>query len=257
MLALICGRGLLPAAVATAQPQRPLVCALTGFEPETLQPDLTFRLEHLGTLLRDLTARGVSEICFCGAIERPKLDPGALDAETAPLVPRIMAAMGQGDDGALRAVAALFEEAGFTIRAAHELASDLTVPSGVLTRVAPPSGLDVDLATAQAELQRMGQADLGQACLVKGGKVLRREDETGTAAMIAAHQGGGVLFKAPKPGQDRRMDLPTIGPDTALAAVRAGLTGIAIEAGGVIVLDRRSVIDTLDDAGLFLWAYVP
>ena len=63
---------------------------------------------------------------------------------------------------------------------------------------------------------------------------------------------GGVLFKGPKPGQDRRADLPTIGPETVLGAQNAGLRGIVLDAGGVIVLDRARVIEMCDQAGLFL-----
>jgi DUF1009 family protein len=64
---------------------------------------------------------------------------------------------------------------------------------------------------------------------------------------------GGVLFKAPKPEQERRVDLPVIGPTTVMGAARAGLAGIVIEWGGVMVLDMPSVITRCDDAGLFLW----
>jgi len=64
---------------------------------------------------------------------------------------------------------------------------------------------------------------------------------------------GGILFKAPKPGQDRRADLPVIGPDTARNVVAAKLSGIVIEDGGVMVLDLPQVRRILDAAGAFLW----
>lgn len=69
----------------------------------------------------------------------------------------------------------------------------------------------------------------------------------------AARKGaGGALFKGPKPGQDLRADLPTIGPETVRGAARAGLRGIVIDAGGVMVLDRAEVVALCDEAGLFL-----
>ncbi|MYF89777.1 MAG: LpxI family protein, partial [Boseongicola sp. SB0676_bin_33] len=64
---------------------------------------------------------------------------------------------------------------------------------------------------------------------------------------------GGIFAKAPKPGQDRRVDLPTIGPGTATCVADAGLGGIVIEAGGVMVLDREESVQVADDAGIFLW----
>jgi UDP-2,3-diacylglucosamine hydrolase len=103
----------------------------------------------------------------------------------------------------------------------------------------------------------MGCQDSGQACVVKAGSVIAREGPEGTDAMIAALEpagkASGILFKAPKPGQDRRADLPVIGPGTALAAAKALLDGIVIEAGGVMVIDLPEVREILDGQGMFLW----
>jgi DUF1009 family protein len=66
---------------------------------------------------------------------------------------------------------------------------------------------------------------------------------------------GGVFFKAPKAGQDRRVDLPAIGPDTVRRAAAAGLSGIAAEAGGILVLDRDDLAAQLRATGLFLAAW--
>jgi DUF1009 family protein len=62
-----------------------------------------------------------------------------------------------------------------------------------------------------------------------------------------------VLFKGPKPGQDRRMDLPAIGPSTVVRASEAGLAGIVVEAGGVLMLERPATLAAADAAGLFIW----
>jgi DUF1009 family protein len=295
-LALIAGRGGLPAAVAGAQSTMPLIFALDGFMPEGLALDGSFRIEHLGSLVGRLKELSVDEVCLCGGIDRPMIDPARIDAATLPLVPVMMQAMAQGDDGALRAVIAIFEQAGLTVRAAHTLAPDLLPPKGVPTRAAPDvAALVENVALAQETLAHMGRADLGQACVLRAGAVIAREDVAGTDAMLEritakqapsdqagdpftwttdlvgdalgaaadwlsgidvpqpADRAGGFLFKAPKPGQDRRADLPTIGPRTAMAAAAAGLDGIVIEAGGVIVLDRAEVIDILDRMQMYLW----
>jgi DUF1009 family protein len=292
MLALICGTGALPAAVAAAQDAPPLVCALDGFAPDALAPDLTFQLEHLGSLLGTLGDKGVTEICLCGAIKRPPLDPAQIDAATLPLVPTIKAALGQGDDGALRAVIAVFEAAGFTIRAAHELAPRLLMPAGVPTLKTPGPQARADVQEALLALAEMSRRDVGQSCVVRDGEVIAMEGQDGTDAMLAGQAGrietpwsngdplgwladqagealqtaadwlsgphapkrdGGLLFKAPKPGQDRRADLPTIGPKTAIAAAEVGLDGIVIEANGVIVMEQDQMIRILDAMGMFLW----
>ncbi|KAA0921034.1 LpxI family protein [Aquicoccus porphyridii] len=261
MLALIAGRGHLPDKVVAALGERPIICAMEGCLPDRLDPDLVFRLETLGTLLRILAERGVTGVCFCGAIDRPALDPAALDAETRPLVPIFMEALAKGDDGALRAAIHLFERAGFTIRAAHEIAPEIVARAGIPTQGKPRSTHRADADLGDRVLAEMGAADEGQACVIRQGRVLAREDRAGTDAMLAGLAGaaqdapgtGAILFKGPKPEQDRRIDLPTIGPDTAKAAAEAGCDGIVIEAGGVIILDEPRVVAVLDAMNMFLW----
>lgn len=260
MLALIAGQGRLPVCLAERLAARGapfVICEMRGFPTAaTGAPLLRFRIEHLGTLLDDLRARGVDEICLAGAVRRPEVDEGALDSATRPLAPRIARAIASGDDAALRIILEIFEERGFAIRAAHEIAPELLPPAGIPTRACPADNHRRDVCLADAALARLGAADIGQACVVAAGRVVATEGPQGTDAMLAALPGaarGGFLAKAPKPGQERRADLPTIGPGTVAAAARAGLAGIVIEAGGVLVLERDEVIGACDDAGLFLW----
>ncbi|MGB1389090.1 MAG: LpxI family protein [Paracoccaceae bacterium] len=260
MLALICGQGRLPAIVAAAQAEAPFVCALAGFEPDGLAPDLVFYIETLGTLLQTLKDKGVEQVCFAGAIRRPPVDPSRIDAATWPLVPALQAAIVGGDDAALRAVIGIFETAGFKVVGAHEAAPDLLPPPGVITRRQPDERDRKDAARGAAVLATMSSADLGQACVVLAGQVLTVEGSYGTDWMLQslqarpdAEKGGGVLCKAPKTDQDRRADLPAIGPETVQALVQAGLTGLVLEAGGVMVLDMPAVVEACDAADLMLW----
>lgn len=258
MIALIAGKGALPAEILDRQERRPIVCAMVGSEPDSVDAEITFRLEHLGTLLERLKAAEVTEICMAGAVTRPKIDPTAIDAATMPLVPTLQAAIGAGDDGALRAVIAIFEQAGFAMRAAHEIAPDLLMAEGIAT-VVKPGELDKRDANRGAEIvAAMAQADIGQACAVRSGQAIAVEGIFGTDYMLSTlcnrpDGQGGLLFKAPKPGQDRRADLPTIGPNTVTAVADAGLSGLVLEAGGVIVLSRDKVVAECDRLGLFLW----
>ena len=254
MLALIAGTGDLPRAVLAALPDRPLICALEGFAP-SVTPDLTFRLERLGSFLTTLKARGITRICMVGGVRRPALVFRHFDLATLRLVPTILRGIRQGDDGALRAFIAVLEARGFAVVGAHEVAPDLLPPPGVLTRAQPADGHRDDAVKGEAQIALMGLADLGQACVLRQGQVMAAETESGTDAMLGAltDSAGAILFKAPKPGQDRRADLPVIGLRTAVNAAAAGLAGIVIEEGGVMVLDRAGVIDVLDAQGMFLW----
>ncbi len=258
MWALIAGAGGLPAALVDAAPERPLICALEGMGPDTLDVDVTFRLEQLGSLLADLKVRGVAEVCFAGAISRPKIDPVLIDAATMPLVPVIQKALTSGDDGALRAVISVFEHSGFTMRGAHEIAPNLLLSDGCPTVAQPDAEAQKDAERGAAIVAAMAAVDVGQACAVHRQQALAIETILGTDWMLTSlaartDGSGGILYKAPKPGQDHRADLPTIGPATVQAAAQAGLEGIVIQAGGVIVLDQANVLSECNRLGLFLW----
>ncbi len=258
MLALIAGQGRLPTILRDKYAEPLLVTALDGFPPDDISADRTFRIEELGSFIADLGQRGITEVCFAGAIRRPPLDPGAVDAATLPFVPRMVQALELGDDAALRLVLTFFEDAGLAIRAAHELLPELLPDAGPLTVVAPASDVDKEAFRAADVLVALGPTDVGQSCVVHEGQVLALEASFGTDWMLKAlverpDGRGGLLYKAPKPGQDRRIDLPVIGPETVDACAAAGLDGIIIEAGGVMLLDRQEAIRRADAAGLFIW----
>lgn len=279
---LVAGRGRLPHLLAGAVPGLHLA-ALEGFAPDRLGPVETFRVETLGTFIAGLAARGVRRVCFAGGVRRPDFDPRRVDAATLPLLPRLAAAMGQGDDAGLRVVLALFEEAGIAPVGAHELLPSLLPEAGMLAGEAGDE-VRADAARAAGIVAALGAADVGQSCIVARGQALAVEAAPGTdwmlASVAAARRGaaatpgaatvtstdgppepdwfaasprGGVLFKGPKPGQDRRVDLPAIGPESVIRAAAAGLDGIVVEADGVMLLDRAEAVERARAHGLFLW----
>jgi DUF1009 family protein len=267
-LALIAGAGALPAALASALPQRPFVAAMEGFAPEGLAVDLPFRIERLFPFFAALHRAGVTQVAFAGAVRRPRLDPALFDPATAQIVPRLMHTLAQGDDATLREVIALFEEEGFAITGAAEIAPKLVPGEGLLAGSLTARDQQ-DAARAAAIAEALGRVDVGQGCVVAQGICLATETIAGTDAMLAqvaalpdglrpaAQAGKGLLYKAPKPLQDRRIDLPALGPATVAAAAKAGLGGIAWEAGGVICLDLPAMKAAAEAAGLFLWARNP
>ena len=269
-IALIAGTGGLPPHLADSlveQGRTPIVCEMRGFvsEIEGAFERVGFRIETLGTFLETLKSLHVTEVCMAGAVQRPVVDPNAIDPATAPLLPRLMAAMAKGDDGTLREIVAIFEEQGFAVVGAHEVAPDLLPVTGVHTQTIP-ADLTRELAAAQTKLAEMGHADQGQAMLLKDGAVLAVEDARGTAAMLQDYYApldargaakeksadSSVLFKAPKPDQLVVADMPLIGPETAKQAAQAGLAGIVIPSEVVMVLDLPQVVAILDAQGMFL-----
>lgn len=263
MLALIAGKGVLPlhlSSVLRASGYSHKVLSLEGFEPDL--PDVvSFRVEELGKVLSDLVEGGATEVCFAGAMQRPPIDPSRLHPLSLPLVPRLMGVLQQGDDRLLREVIAIFEEAGLTVRGAAELAPELTAPEGVV------SGMPSDQDKSDAEVGRellaaLSSHDIGQGCVVANGHCLGIETLQGTDAMLGfvadtrapvSSPPGGVFVKRAKIGQDLRIDMPAVGPETVRKAAEAGLTGICVEAGRVLILDRDAVLADAAAQGIALW----
>jgi UDP-2,3-diacylglucosamine hydrolase len=270
-LAIVAGRGALPRLLAEDcrcrnRPYR--IVRLPGVDLDWAggHPELSAVFEKPGQLFRDLRQAGMTQVTFAGGIRRPQLNPLRFDRKMLALAPKVLAGLRGGDDRTLRLVAEIFEAEGLRLVGAHEILSRLIVPEGVLTRVCPGQRDREDADRARAIVRALGEADVGQAAVVAQGVCLGLESIQGTDALLSFVAGTpsgylpdpngarGVLYKAPKPGQDWRLDLPAIGPGTVAGAAAAGLAGIVVEAGGVLLIDRDAVVAALDAAGLFLWS---
>jgi DUF1009 family protein len=179
------------------------------------------------------------------------------------VLPKVVRAYYGGDDHLLSGVARIFEDHGFRLLGAHEVAPDILVGEGALGAHKPGEADSADITRGLSLLHAIGPYDVGQAAVISNNHVLAVEASEGTDGMLARvaelrragrirAQKGGVLVKAPKPGQDRRFDLPSIGPRTIENAAAAGLSGIAVIAGGTIVAEPQAVISAADKAGLFV-----
>ena len=263
-LGILAGGGPLPGQVAQAAIDAGRAVFLIGFEgfaePAVLAPfsHTYVRLGAAGRILELLREHDCRELVLVGPVRRPSLLSLLPDAEGARVLARIGAAAFLGDDGMLAAVVRVLGEEGFTVLGAHDVMGAMLGSSGVLSVLHPDAAAWDDIKRGVAVVRALGGVDVGQACIVQQGIVLAVEAIEGTDAMIARSAGlarpgaGGVLVKLVKPGQERRADLPTIGPDTVINAQKAGLRGIAYEAGGTIFTDKTATIRAADDAALFL-----
>jgi DUF1009 family protein len=268
-LGILAGAGRLPgqiAAAAHAAGRSVFIVGLEGFaEPAALAPwpHELVRIGAAGRILAVLRANGCRDLVLIGPVRRPSMFDLRPDAEGARILARIGRAAFAGDDGLLGAVIRVLGEEGFRVVGAQDILGEAVGAAGLLTRAAPDAAAMVDIRRGIAVARALGAADVGQCCVVQQGIVLAVEAAEGTDAMLArcaslARPGaGGVLVKLVKPGQDRRADLPTIGPETIRSAIAGGLRGVAFEAGGTIIAQRDAAIAAADAAGLFLLGLEP
>lgn len=270
-LALVCGGGSLPFAVADAaiaRGRRVVLYALRGNADAARvarYPHHWIAVGQFGRFRRLAAQEGCREVVFIGALVRPALSQMRFDLGMVMMLPRILRAFRGGDDHLLTALGKVVEEAGLRLLGAHEVAPDILVPEGALGLIAPGERDRADIDRALQFLRATGRFDAGQAVVVGDNQVLAVEAAEGTDAMIARvaelrgngrirlPRGVGVLVKAPKPQQDRRFDLPTIGPRTVEGVVQAGLAGLAVEAGATVIAEPAKVAAAADKAGVFVF----
>jgi len=261
--AILAGYGHLPQMIAKALGDAIFV-TFDGVDVDVPAGDhLPASFEKLGGLFKGLRAQGVSDVVFAGAMSRPALNPLKFDTKTMAIMPRLMKAMGQGDDALLRAIIAVFEAEGFNVRAAQEIAPSLVLGAGVVKGRAASQGELDDAGRAYDILTALSPQDVSQGAVVEQGQCLGIETLQGTDALLqfvsetpARLRRGkkGVFVKTAKVGQDMRVDVPTIGPNTVRGVVQAGLAGMFITAGGAIVLEQEKVFSLIEKHGLFLIA---
>jgi len=262
-LGIVAGGGRLPRRLIDSCRSRGrgvFVLALKGAaEPEAVVdvPHAWCRLGAAATALGLLRDHGVTDLVLAGSVRRPTLAAVRPDWRAAKFFAKVGYRM-LGDDGLLTAIVKELENEGFHVIGAHELLETAGVGEGPVGRFGPSPEADADIAFGIRIARALGALDIGQAVVVQQGLVLGVEAIEGTDALLRRcatlrRSGpGGVLVKLAKPGQEARVDRPTIGPRTVALAGEAGLQGIAIEAGATLVLDREDVIRVADGAGLFV-----
>lgn len=267
---LIAAGGVMPFAVADSLAARgihPVLFALKG----ACDPVAVARFRHhwisvgqFGRATKLFRAENCRDLVFIGTLVRPALAELRLDWGTLRVISRLLTAFRGGDDHLLSGIGRILEQDGFRMVGIKDVAPDLLMPEGCLTRAVPDPSAAADIAKGRDVLGALSPFDIGQAAVVIDSHVVAVEDIEGTDGLLArvarlrgegrirARSGRGVLVKAPKSGQDLRFDLPTIGPRTIEGVAAAGLGGVAIVAGNTIVVEPQAMIDAADAAGVFV-----
>lgn len=273
-LGLIAGLGDLPVAIAenaAASGQGVYVIRLKGFEEPRLAafPGSIAGLGEVGAVIDRLKSAGCRDVVFAGNVSRPDFRSLKLDLKGLALLPKVLAEARRGDDALLRVLVSEFERQGFRVIGSETAHQALLAPAGLIAGPAPEALALADIEAGARVAAATGALDIGQGCIVCDGLVLAVEAQEGTDAMLrrcaglpeairgTVAQRRGVLVKRPKPYQERRIDLPTTGVSTVELAAAAGLAGIALEAGGALMLNRQGMEAAAMLHGLFIFGFAP
>ncbi len=268
-LGVIAGAGALPRLLAEAAGNA-FVVRLAGVADGAYPPHSSVEcgMAQAGKILRELKEAGCDAVTLAGVVRRPDFSRLKPDWRGAALLPRLVAAAAKGDGALLTVLVETLEAEGFLVVGAEEVLGSLAAPPGAMSALAPGPGHWADIRKAAAIVAALGPFDVGQAAVVASGFTLAIEAAEGTdgvlarcAALPASARGGdgrnGVLVKRPKPGQERRVDLPTVGVETLKGVYAAGLAGVAVEAAATLVIDIEAVRREADGLGLFVYGFTP
>jgi UDP-2,3-diacylglucosamine hydrolase len=267
---LIAAGGAMPFAVADSLKARGIASVLFALRG-ACDAERVARFRHhwisigeLGRATKLFRAEGCRDLVFIGSLMRPALSEIRLDWGTLRVLRQVWAAFRGGDDHLLSGIGRILEQDGFRMVGIKDVAPDLLMPEGSLTRVVPDTQSLADIERARDLLRALSPFDIGQAAVVIDGHVVAVEDIEGTDGLLARvarlrEQGRirspekrGVLVKAPKSGQDLRYDLPTTGPRTIEGVATAKLAGLAVVVGNTLVVEPQAMIEAADRAGLFV-----
>lgn len=267
-LGVIAGAGPLPARIAAARlaaGEKVHVVRIAGVADMASDlPGEEAGLAEAGKILRSLKAADCDAVALAGVVRRPDFSQLKPDWRGAALIPKLLAAAARGDGAILSALVETLEGEGFLVVGADEAMNELLAAEGAFGRLMPDAAALADIAKGAAVVAALGPFDVGQGAVVAGGFVLAIEAAEGTDAMLdrcaglpesLRPRGAGVLVKRPKPKQELRVDLPTIGPETVRRAAAAGLAGVAVEAGRAIVIDGTETAAEADRLGIFVYGF--
>ena len=270
-LAILCGYGILPIEIARAASAAGRKPFLVGIEGEAESAIEQFPFDYLswgqvGRLLKLLEDRGISQIVFAGGVRRrPELHKLKLDWVAIRSLPQIVAFLVGGDNNVLSGSIRMLESHGLTVVGAHEIAPGLLTTKGRIAGVAPNRQDIATMTLGFRTCKALGSYDVGQAVVAEANRIVALEGVEGTDLMLKRVEEmrrigrmppkgrNGVLVKTMKPGQDMRADLPAIGPDTVEGVSRAGLHGIALEAGRTLILEREKTLAAAQAAGIYIY----
>ena len=260
-IGILAGGGALPCRITDACDKNDQAYHVVVFEgqgdPDSFasKPHDIIRLGAGGATIKCLRKNGCDYVVMAGAIRRPSVAELRPDWWGIKFFAK-SGAQALGDDGLLRALINALEGEGFTIIGADDLVPELLMPQSLIADIQPNDLNKQDIEIAIKAALSLGEQDIGQAAVASKGDIIAREGAGGTDAMlrelVAISNTGGVLAKTLKPNQERRVDLPTIGPETIINAHAAGLKGVAVEAGNAFLLEFDETVAKANDLGVFL-----
>ncbi len=254
IIGIIAGSGVYPETfIAAARRQCPGVkLVVAAFHGETKpelaeQADATewFRVAQLGKVIKFFKREGVTEAVMMGQISPRNLFDLRPDLRVLMILARVKE---RNAETLFGAIADELGKDGITVLSATTFLEENLPGPGHVCGPAFKKRQLMDAEFGFRIAKETSALDIGQSVVVRHGTVLAVEAFEGTNVCIrrGGELGNGkdvMLVKVSKPNQDFRFDVPVIGPQTIENCASAGVSGITIEAGKTLLLEKAEVAE--------------
>ena len=266
-IGIVAGSGKLPSLLAKSCIQKGheyKVLAINNFFEESISgvvADLKIDIGQIGKAIKYFKEENIKEIILVGGIKKPKIFSFFPDFKTFKILFKL-GFLRYKDNKLITSLIEVIQEEGFIVTGAKNFLPELIAPEGIIgsIKINKEDSSEVDSAFLAA--RDFGLKDIGQAVVWRKGRLIATEDINGTDYMLSKislkninAKPSGFLVKVLKPGQEIRIDMPTIGPDTIRMVRAAGLEGIVVHANYTLIVEIKKTINLANELGVFLFGY--
>ena len=264
-ICLIAGNGLLPFEILKSFNQNEvfIIClkesgvSASNFKGYEVLEKSVFKV---GSIIKEIKARKIKQIIFVGGIKKPSFYSIKPDLTGFMLMLKILKLKHKGDDAILKAITQFLEEKNLELVGVKDIASNLILQEVSITHKTPNDLELKNINFGLEVLEGISKFDIGQALVMQDGVVIGVEGVEGTDALIERcskicykNKSKPILIKAPKVGQTFKIDIPVIGLNTIQNLIKYNFAGVAILAGGTILLEKEKSKNLANEAGIFIF----
>lgn len=257
IIGILSGIGHLPVEVAKSAKEQGYEVIAIGVVPD-IDEELSVYADYyydinigkIGKIISTLKKHHVTKVTMIGKVTKEVLYKAGKIVPDLRAIKILATIPDRKDDTIMNAIVKELEGDGIHVMDQTEMIRPLLPQPGVLTKRKPTEAELADMEFGFTMAKAIGGLDIGQTVVVKNRAVMAVEAIEGTDACILRGgflgKGGVIVAKAAKPSQDQRFDIPGFGTKTMESMIHAGATGIVIEAGNTLIVDREKTIAMAD-----------
>ncbi len=211
---------------------------------------------QFGKMINLMKQQKCNKVIFAGKIDKPKFSSLRMDIKGFYYLPKIIKAAKLGDAAIIKVIIDILKYENINVISTTTFSPELSLKKGNYSRTKPDKNDILDIIQGKNYLNKLNALNHVQGLVVRNGKIIKTETSTGTKKMLLnikpITNREGILIKLPKIKQDLRIDLPTIGLDTLVDCLKAGLKGVVLKHKKNIFLDKNKCIKFANKNKIFI-----